>query len=148
MKSGTLRQRTAADQADASRSGLAKMMGDPAMKEFIRQAQLDKIKSMFADLVKELKLTPEQADQFYQLINDNASKHLERLTATGQTTSGPDNADQELGNQLQALLGDAGFARFREYGEEIPARTTIHLLNTQLGDTPLTAPNKTRICFR
>ncbi len=136
---GPLRQRAAADQADASRSGLAKMMSDPAMKEFIHQAQLDKIKSMFADLVKELKLTPEQADQFYQLINDNASKSLERFTSPGQTTSGSDADNQELGTRLQALLGDAGFARFREYGEEIPARTTVSLLNTQLGDNPLSA---------
>jgi RNA polymerase sigma factor (sigma-70 family) len=142
---GTLRQRTAADQADASRSGLAKMMGDPAMKEFVRQAQLDKIKSMFADLVKELKLTPEQADQFYQLINDNASKHLDRLTTAGQTTSEPDNADQELGNQLKALLGDAGFARFQEYGTEIPARTTVSLLDAQLGDAPLSAEQNVRL---
>lgn len=142
---GTLRQRTAAEQAEASRSGLAKMMGDPAMKEFVRQAQLEKIKSMFADLVKELKLTPEQADQFYQLINDNASKHLDRLTATGQTTSEPDNADQELGSQLQELLGDAGFARFREYGGEIPARTTVSLLNAQLGDNPISGDQSARL---
>jgi len=136
---GPLRQQAAADQAAASRSGLAKIMGDPAMKEFIQQAQLDKIKSMFGDLVKELKLTPEQADQFYQLINDNASKHLEQLTATGQTSSDLSTADQDLGKQLQALLGEAGFARFQEYGTEIPARTTVSLLNAQLGDTPLSA---------
>jgi hypothetical protein len=38
---------------------------------------------------------------------------------------------------LQALLGDAGYARWKEYSDEIPARTTISLLNTQLGETPL-----------
>ena len=40
---------------------------------------------------------------------------------------------------MHALLGDAGLARFKEYGEEIPARTTVSLLNTQLGDNPLSA---------
>jgi hypothetical protein len=34
-------------------------------------------------------------------------------------------------------LGDAGYARWKEYSDEIPARTTISLLNTQLGETPL-----------
>ena len=142
---GVLRQQTAADQAVASQSGLAKMMNDPAMKEFVRQAQLEKIKSMFADLVKELKLTPEQANQFYQLINDNASKHMEQLTAKGQTTAELSADDQELGNQLQALLGDAGYAQFKKYGEEIPARTTISLLNAQLGDNPLGPEQSTRL---
>lgn len=142
---GTLREQTAADQAEASRSGLAKMMADPAMKEFVRKAQLEKIKSMFADLVKELKLTPEQADQFYQLINDNASKALERLTATGQLTAKPGTDNQELGYQLQALLGDAGFAQFKEYSVEIPARTTVSLLNDQLGDNPLSVDQNARL---
>jgi hypothetical protein len=142
---GVLRQQTAADQAVASQSGLAKMMNDPAMKEFVRQAQLEKIKSMFGDLVKELQLTPEQANQFYQLINDNASKHLDRLTASGPTTAEPNADDQELGKQLRALLGDAGFARFTEYGQEIPARTTISLLNAQLGETPLSTEQSARL---
>jgi hypothetical protein len=62
---------------------------------------------------------------------------LDRLTTAGQTASDPGAADLELAKQLQALLGDAGFARFKEYGEEIPARTTISLLNAQLGETPL-----------
>ena len=142
---GTLRRQTAADQADASRSGLAKMMSDPAMKEFVRQAQLEKIKSMFADLVKELKLTPEQADQFYQLINDNASRHLDRFMASGQKISEPDAGDQELGSQLQALLGEAGLARLKGYSEEIPGRTTVSLLNAQLGNSPLSTEQSSRL---
>ncbi len=75
----------------------------------------------------------------------NASKHLEQPTATGQTTSDPGTADQELGNQLQALLGDTGYARFKEYGGEIPARTTVSLLNTQPGDTPLSAEQNAQL---
>jgi hypothetical protein len=42
-------------------------------------------------------------------------------------------------------LGDAGFARFKEYGAEIPARTTITQLNTQLGDTPLSEEQRARL---
>lgn len=142
---GTLRRQTAADEAEASRSGLAKMMSDPAMKQFLRQAQLEKIKSMFADFVKEMKLTPEQADQLYELINDNASKHLDRFIASGQSVSEPDAGDQEVGSQLQAMLGDGGLARFKEYGEEIPARTTLSLLNDQLGNSPLSTEQSARL---
>jgi hypothetical protein len=47
--------------------------------------------------------------------------------------------------QLQALLGDPGLSRFKEYSAEIPARTTISLLNAQLGDTSLSAEQSARL---
>jgi RNA polymerase sigma factor (sigma-70 family) len=146
---GVLHQRAAANEAKANppTSGLAKMMSDPAMKEYIRQAQMDKIRSLYADLFKELKLTPEQTDKFLQLFTDVASKGLAKYTSTGQGT--PDEASaessNELGSQLQALLGDAGLARFKEFSEEIPARTTISLLNTQLGENPLNTEQSARL---
>jgi RNA polymerase sigma factor (sigma-70 family) len=75
---GMLRQQATAKDAKTSAptSGLAKLMSDPAMKEYIRQAQIDKIRSLYADLFKELKLSPEQSDKFLQLFTDAASKGL------------------------------------------------------------------------
>jgi RNA polymerase sigma factor (sigma-70 family) len=144
---GTLRQRAAANEANSNppASGLAKMMSDPAMKEFIRQAQREKIKSMYADLFKELKLAPEQTDQFLDLLCDVASKSLERITSTGTPDQSTADANAALGSQLQALLGDAGMARFKEYSDEIPARTTVTLLNGQLGDSPLNVEQSARL---
>jgi RNA polymerase sigma factor (sigma-70 family) len=136
---GTLRQRVAANEAKSNTpaSGLDKMMSDPAMKEYIRQAQKDKIRSMYADLFKELKLTPEQSDQFLELLCNVASKSLDRIASTGTSDPPAADANANLGSQLQALLGDAGMARFKEYSDEISARTTVTLLNGQLGDNPL-----------
>jgi hypothetical protein len=138
---GVLRQKAAANEAktEPPTTGLAKMLSDPAMKEYIRQAQLEKIRSMYADLFKELKLTPDQTDKFLQLFTDMASKSLAKYTGPTQGTADqtPPEPASELGSQLQALLGDAGYARWKEYSDEIPARTTISLLNTQLGETPL-----------
>jgi RNA polymerase sigma factor (sigma-70 family) len=144
---GKLRQESVADKTSLPASGLAKMMSDPALKEYLRQAQMEKMRSMYADLFKELKLTPEQSDQFLQLLNDYATKSMARLTAPGQATAEPAAADarQELGMQLQALLGDPGLSRFKEYSAEIPARTTISLLNAQLGDTSLSAEQSARL---
>ena len=51
----------------------------------------------------------------------------------------------DLGTQLQALLGDAGYARYKEFSGEVPARTTIDLLNSQLGDAPLTSDQSARL---
>jgi RNA polymerase sigma factor (sigma-70 family) len=146
---GTLRQRAAANEAQSNppASGLAKLMSDPAMKEYLRQAQKEKIRSMYADLFKELKLTPEQSDQLLNLLCDVASKSMDRLSATGQMASEQAAADAKaiMGSQLQALLGDAGMARFKEYNNEIPARTTVTLLNGQLSDSPLNADQSTRL---
>jgi RNA polymerase sigma factor (sigma-70 family) len=144
---GTLRQRAVANEAKSNlpSSGLDKMMNDPAMKEYIRLAQKEKLKAMYADLFKELKLTPEQTDQFLQLMGDIASKSMEWITSTGTPDPSAADANANLGNQLQALLGDAGMARFKEYSDEIPARTTVTLLNGQLGDSPLNDEQSTRL---
>ena len=142
---GTLRQRAAANEVKQPTSGLDKMLSDPAMKEFIRRAQKEKIGSMFADLFKELKLTPEQSDQVLNLLCDSASRALNQITSGGTPDPSAAEANAALGSQLQALLGDAGMVRFKEYSEEIPARTTVTMLNTQLGDSPLSAEQSTRL---
>jgi len=46
---------------------------------------------------------------------------------------------------LQAVLGDAGYARYKDYSQEIPARTTVSLLNAQLGDNPISAEQSARL---
>jgi hypothetical protein len=140
---GTLRQRAAA-QSNPPASGLDKMMSDPAMKEYIRQAQKEKIKSMYADLFKELKLTPEQSEQFLQVMCDIATKSMDRMRM-GASDSSAVTGLEDLGSQLRVLLGDEGLARFKEYSDEIPARTTVTLLNGQLGDIPLSDEQGARL---
>jgi RNA polymerase sigma factor (sigma-70 family) len=140
-----LRQSAGSEATDhPPASGLAKMMSDPAMKEYLRQAQMEKLKTMFQDFIKESNLTPEQSDQFLKLMTDEASKSMERLMATGEMA--PDPADaQAFGAQLHALLGDDGMARFQDYHSELPARTIVSQLNGQLGDTPLDADQSAQL---
>ena len=146
---GMLKQKPVSSQVNASvpSSGIAKMMSDPALKAYIQKAQREKIKSMYADLFKELKLTPDQTDSFLDVICDHATKSLDRLTSTGQMSPDAANSDDETGlkNQLQAVLGDAGMARFGEYSQEIPARTTVSLLNAQLGNNPISDEQSARL---
>ena len=137
---GPLREQVAAGQTPPPpTTGIAKLMSDPAMKEYIRKAQADKIRSLYADLFKELKLTPEQTDTFLKLFTDQAEKGMAKMAKSGQGTPDQGTADSsaDLLNQVQSLLGETNYTRFKEFSQEIPARTTINLLNTQLGDTPL-----------
>ena len=138
---GALRQQAASNETKPSEcpGGIAKLMDDPATKEFMRKAMADKVKSLYADFIKERKLTPEQSEQFVQLLCDAGSKSLTQLTAAarGASNQAGAGASQQVGQQLQALLGDAGCARFKEFSDEMPARATLTLLNDQLGATPL-----------
>jgi RNA polymerase sigma factor (sigma-70 family) len=138
---GALRQQVNSNETKASEGsgGIAKLMNDPATKEYMRKAMADKMKSLYADFIKELKLTPEQTERFVQLLCDAGSKSLTQLTAAamGAPNQADADASQETGRQLQALLGDAGSARFKEFSDEMPARATLALLNDQLGATPL-----------
>ncbi len=140
---GVLRRQAATNLASTGQpsGGLAKMMNDPAMKEYMLKAMQDKVKSMYADLIKELNLTPEQTEQFVRLISGVASKELAQLTAPGQGTpnQAETDASPEMISQMRTLLGDAGCARFKEFSEEMPARATLTLLNEQLGGAPLSA---------
>ena len=146
---GVLRQKAVSGGSNANlpASGLAKMMSDPAMKEYLHKAQMDKIKSLYADLFKELKLTPDQTDQVMALLGDRTAKFMEQMLATGQGTSDQAAADKsgDVGSQLRALLGDAGCARFKEYSDEIPARTTVALLKGQLDENPLSSEQSARL---
>jgi RNA polymerase sigma factor (sigma-70 family) len=146
---GALRQKAAANagKTNLPTTGLAKMMSDPAMKEFLRKAQMEKIHSLYADLFKELKLTPEQTSQFLEVFTERASRGLASMMASAQGTpeQAPTEPTPSLDSQIKSLLGEAGLARFKEYSDEIPARTTISLLNTELGDNTLNPEQNARL---
>ncbi len=116
--------------------------------ELLRRYAAEQSEAAFAeltrrhvDLIKELNLTTEQTEQFLQLLSGAGSKELARLTAPGQGAPNQveTEATPEMASQLQAVLGDAGCARFKEFSEELPARTTLTLLNDQLGTASLSA---------
>src|SRR5262249_49743583 len=69
---GKLRQQNADSESKlkSSPKGLNAMMSDPDMKEFIHQTQVNLVRTRYADLFKELKLSPEQSDKFVQVVSD------------------------------------------------------------------------------
>jgi len=147
---GTLRQQLVSTEAktNSPSSGLAKMMADPAMKELMRQSSRREIKLRYAELFKELKLSPEQIEKFAQLYA-NSGLGLNDISPASQGASDNaqalDAADTDVQNRLRALLGEAGYARFNEFTQEVPARTTVKLLNSQLGASQLTDEQGARL---
>jgi RNA polymerase sigma factor (sigma-70 family) len=150
---GVLRQ-SLSDVAATNRplAGISKMMNDPAMKEYIHQAQLKIAKEQYGPLVKELKLSPEETEKFTQLIGDGWLKVSEMLSTATQgdadrTQMLKEAAElhKETDDQLQSLLGEAGYARYVEFNQQIPAQTTVKLLNDQLGDNGLSDDQSARL---
>ena len=111
-------------------------MADPLLKEMQIQSSRREIKLRFADLFKELKLSPEQIETFGQTV---ANRGLGLGEGQGQLTS------EEVESRLRSLLGEAGYARFQEFTEEVPVRATLKLLESQLGANQLTAVQASRL---
>jgi RNA polymerase sigma factor (sigma-70 family) len=142
---GALRQ-SLANMAATNRpsAGLSALMRDPAMKEYIHQKQLKAIKERYAPLVQQLNLTPEDTEKFTQLVGDALLKGTDLASSLtqgdgdrGQTLKAMADTRTEMQNQLQALLGEAGYAQYTQFNQAIPAQTTVKLLNQQLGDNGL-----------
>jgi RNA polymerase sigma factor (sigma-70 family) len=136
---GALQQTLSSISAtNGPQSGIARMMNDPAMRDYIHQYQAKMIRERYEPLFKELKLTPENTDKFTKLIGDIWAKGTDAASGGGEATlqhvqEAVDNANKEL----QSMLGESGFARYNEFNMEMPARTTVKLLDNKLGDNPL-----------
>jgi len=137
---GALQQTLSSISAtNTPKSGIAKMMSDPAMREYIHQYQAKMIKERYEPLFKELKLTPENTEKFTQLIGNIWAKGTDAASGGGEATvQNVKEAVEKANQELQSLLGEAGVARYNEFNMEIPARTTIKLLDGRLGDSHLT----------
>lgn len=137
---GVLRQTLSSISAsNTPKSGIAKMMSDPAMREYIHTVQAKLIRERYDPLFKELKLSPENADKFTQLIGDIWGKGTEAVSDGGETAKqNVKDAVENASKELESMLGDAGYARYNEFNMEMPARATVKLLDNKLGDEHLT----------
>ena len=103
-----------------------KMFSDPKMKGVMRSTQMMAVKSMYADLAKELGLSPEQANQVIELIGERQMA----MTSKGMKMLGGESADaatlEEVGKEAQAaneeydaqlenILGKDGMTKLKEY---------------------------------
>lgn len=141
-KVGALRSELAASANSASAepsTGLAKMLNDPAMKDYLRQAQTTKLRSMYADFFQEMKMTPEQTQKFLDLMVAAAGNGMAKFTGDSTASS---QSPADLHTQMVQLLGEDGYAAFGAYSQEIPGRTIVSDLSAQTGASPLSDDQK------
>jgi RNA polymerase sigma factor (sigma-70 family) len=145
----TALQQSASSASSSSSTSLAKMLNDPAMREYIHQKQLKDLKERYAALTKQLKLSPEDAEKFTSLMGDIWQKGTD-LAASGALSDPSQgnaitNAFANLYGQLHTLLGDDGIAQLKDYDKTMPGRMLVHSLNQQMADSSLTAEQSAQL---
>jgi RNA polymerase sigma factor (sigma-70 family) len=108
---------------------IADLMKDPAMQQMMREGKGRVLRKQYAPLLKQLNLTPEQADTFYKLLLDNQFNYKEQAAG---------NSGQELETGLQTLLGDSGYTQYQDYKSGVEARAQLDQMTGDFAENPLT----------
>jgi RNA polymerase sigma factor (sigma-70 family) len=131
---------------------LSKMMSDPGMKDFLKQQNLVTLKTQYGGLVKELKLTPEDAEKFYQILSEQAFNTIERSSAVMKGDVDKTVARQEMledkkqaDEKVKELLGEDGFKQYQDYSQTLPAQMSLNMFKGQLGDNQLSDEQNARL---
>jgi RNA polymerase sigma factor (sigma-70 family) len=135
--SAALAAKTAATAAVGTKgNAMAEMLKDPNMLEAMRPVQLATAKMMYGPLVKQLNLSPEQADKFYDIIVDNGLKGLEAMQSGKPSASA--NEMKSMESDLQSLLGDTGLAQYKDYTQnDMAGQSMLTAMKNDFADHPL-----------
>ncbi len=126
------------------------LMQDPDLVKTVLEQRASQLKMQYAPLVKQLKLTAEQAAKFYQVLlgGTNAQSESSLLSAQNGAEGWQSAALQYLKQQerdLQALLGDAGYAAYEDYKQSVGDRDYLSTLKNYFTDNPLGEDQQQRL---
>ncbi len=108
------------------KSALNKLTADPQTRKFLRDQQKSGMTVIYADLVKRMNLTPDQADKFHDLLADHVMDNIDLITQALHDKDTPDQLDQIFSNaddaflqKIQAALGDSGMTQYQDYTKNL-----------------------------
>jgi hypothetical protein len=128
----------AAKAAGTKGNSMADMFKDPEMLKAMRPMQLATTKMMYGPLVKQLNLSPEQADQFYGIIVDNGLKSVQAMQSGTISPEDMTASTQSMEAALQSLLGDAGYAQYQNFTKnDMADQTLFTAMKNDFADNPL-----------
>jgi hypothetical protein len=127
------------------------MMNNPEFQKLMAVQQKAALDGRYASLFKNLNLTPDQLEQFKNLLVQKQQAMQDARAAAIQQGLNPrtdpqgfqqavQSAQAAVDTQIQATLGDAGFAQYQQYQQTLPQRTTVTAVQQSLSysQTPLT----------
>lgn len=141
---GSLRQEKA---LAGSKSALNKITADPELRKNLRDQQKIGMTAIYSKLASDLKLSPDQTEQFNNLLADQVMDSIDLITQTlhdHNTRAEVDKlfAAQQTGfhSQLQAILGTDGMAQYDEYNRKLLSTlTTAQFTGSLTGDADAVA---------
>jgi hypothetical protein len=112
--------------------GIAKMFTDPEMKKVMRSQQGVAIRMMYADLTKELGLTPDEATLVFDLLTERQMSVAGKAISAG---TGEGNADAAAAEakaaqdgfqaELRNILGDERMKKFEAFERTVGERMML-----------------------
>jgi len=121
-------------------AAMAKMMEDPEMMKVIREQQRVKMDSLYSPLVKKVNLTPEEANQFKDLLANNMMSGATKATSLFGANSSTKrtealralNAEQkDIEQQIREFLGESRYAEYQDYQQTVAERMQLNQFRLQ-----------------
>ena len=130
---------------------VVRMLSDPRLQKMTALATKIRLDGQFGDLFKSLNLSPDQLNQFKNLLVEKQMVAFDSITVARDQGIDPRSdpksffqavaaGQKTVDDQITTLLGADGDAQFQQYEKSIPARNTSSLLKQSLSytSTPLT----------
>jgi hypothetical protein len=127
--------------------GFAGMMDNPEVQRLIAIQQKGALDARYAGLFKALSLTPQQLDQFKNLLVEKSTSMMDVLAAARSQGINPrsdreafqklvTDAQTEIDASIRTTIGDAAFSQYKQYESTLPQRGVVSQLEQRLSYTP------------
>lgn len=136
------------------KSALSKVTADPATKAMLRSQQKLGMSALYKDLAQQLGLDPDATDKLNEALTDGVMEGLDLVTQAlhdGRTQAEINQifaaADQRMQARIQALVGDDGLAKYKDFSENLASSLTAQQFAPQLtgdGETKQSKQNQLR----
>ena len=112
--------------------------------ESMRPQTAQMVERLYSPLVAQLRLSPEQTREFYQVLLDNKMSGIAQKSELfshgdiARMSQAVADSKKEMHAALQSLLGDANFAQFQNYQAGVGDRGALEMMKSDLAQNPLT----------
>jgi hypothetical protein len=130
---------------------LMRMLQDPDYQTLVNLTQKGMLDGRYAGLFKQLNLTPQQLEQFKELLVEKQTSLMDVIAAAQSQGLNPRTdrdavrqlmagTQAELDEGIKATLGDTAYAEYKEYERTLPYRNVVNQLEQRLSysTSPLT----------
>lgn len=135
----------------SARNRFAALMDQPDMQRMMALQHKAALDGRYADLFKQLGLTPEQLDQFKNLLVEKTTAAMDVLAAARDQGVNPRRdrdtfrqlvaeSEADVDASIRSVLGESGFAQYKDFERTQPQRAVVDQLEQRLSysSTPLT----------